>query len=82
MKNVFDLKGIESIIKVKKNSKESRNLKENAKQLYKNNSQTFSSLKNINSKEKNLEKNSMKEQEKEKEKNKENVNQTNINKEY
>ena len=80
MKNVFDLKGIESIKKVKKNSKESRNMKENTKQLYKNNSQTFSSLKNINSKEKNLEKNTIKEQEKEKNK-ENNVNQTNINKE-
>ena len=56
MKNVFDLKGIESIKKIKnnsKNSKESKIEKESGKQLYKNNSQTFSSLKNINSKDKN-----------------------------
>ena len=53
MKNVFDLKGIESIKKIKKNSKESRNTKDIGKYLYKNNSQTFSSLKNINKKGKN-----------------------------
>ena len=55
MKNVFDLKGIESIKKIKKNSKESRNAKDIGKHLYKNNSQTFSSLKNINMKGKNSE---------------------------
>ena len=53
MKNVFDLKGIESIKKIQNDSKESTNLKEKGKQLYKNNSQTFASLKNINSKERN-----------------------------
>ena len=77
MKNVFDLKGIESIKKIKKNSKESRNIKEATKQLYKNNSQTFSSLKNINSKEKNSEKNNIKD----KDKDKENINQNNLHKE-
>ena len=55
IKNIFDLKGIESIKKKKrssKNFKQSINEKENEKSLYKNNSQTFSSLKKINSKEK------------------------------
>ena len=64
MKNAFDLKGIESIKKLKKNSKyskESKTEKESGKYLHKNNSQTFSSLKNINSKEKNY----IKEKEKE-----------------
>ena len=51
MKNVFDLKGIESIKKIQNDLKESTNLKEKGKQLYKNNSQTFASLKNINSNE-------------------------------
>ena len=50
-KNVFDLKGIETIKKIGKNSKnikEIKNDKENndkEKQIYKNNSQTYSSIK-------------------------------------
>ena len=53
MKNIFDLKSIDSIKKIKKNSKK---IKENnternlGKQLYKNNSQTYGSLINVSSK--------------------------------
>ena len=52
IKNVFDLKGIESIKKLNKNGKKLNKNKERniVRQLYKNNSQTFQSLKNLNSK--------------------------------
>ena len=73
MKNVFDLKGIESIKKIQNNSKENE---EKGKQLYKNNSQNFTSVKNINSKERNSENFHIKDKEKEKENNK---NQNNVN---
>ena len=76
MKNVFDLKGIESIKKLKRNSKkikENKNEKDIGNQFYKNNSQTYGSLKILNSKEKHSESYYIKGN-----KDKENINQYNI----
>ena len=79
IKHFFDLKGIESIKKIKKNSKniikdnKNENEKDTVKTLFKNNSQSYGSLKNANSKEKNKENffikdNKSKDKDKEKEK--------------
>ena len=76
MKNAFDLKGIESIKKLKKYSKkikENKNEKEIGNQFYKNNSQAYGSLKILNSKEKHSESYYIKDN-----KDKENINQYNI----
>ena len=76
MKNVFDLKGIESIKKIKRNSKnikDNKNEKDTVKQLFKNNSQSYGSLKHMNSKEKNLDTYYIKGN-----KDKENINQYNL----
>ena len=83
IKHFFDLKGIESIKKIKKNSKnilkdnKNESEKDTVKTLFKNNSQSYGSLKNANSKEKNNENFFIKDN-KSKDKEKENFHQYNL----